>query len=77
MVKPDIDSKYEFNKLILYMLKKYGGLINNGINITAGIPIIRTSVDHGTGEDIAGKGIASDESLLRAINLAYKMSINQ
>ena len=51
--------------------------INNGINITAGIPIIRTSVDHGTGEDIAGKGIASDESLLRAINLAYKMSINQ
>ena len=37
MVKPDTDSKYEFNKLILYMLKKYGGLINNGINIKLNI----------------------------------------
>ena len=36
-VKPDTDSKYEFNKLILYMLKKYGGLINKGINIKLNI----------------------------------------
>jgi 4-phospho-D-threonate 3-dehydrogenase / 4-phospho-D-erythronate 3-dehydrogenase len=38
----------------------------SGINITLGLPIIRTSVDHGTAFDIAGKGIANDLSLLEA-----------
>ena len=50
--------------------------IDHGINITTGLPIIRTSVDHGTAYDIAGKGLASDKSLLKAINFAYKLIKN-
>jgi 4-hydroxythreonine-4-phosphate dehydrogenase len=49
----------------------------NGVNITIGLPIIRTSVGHGTAFDIAGKGIASPESLLRAIEAAEKMYYNK
>ena len=41
-----------------------------GVNFTAGLPVVRTSPDHGTGYDIAGKGIASEESLRSAIYLA-------
>lgn len=48
-----------------------------GVNITLGIPIIRVSVDHGTAFDIAGKGIASQESLVHAIEYAVKMSKNK
>jgi len=47
--------------------------IDNAVNITIGLPIIRTSVDHGTAEDIAGKGIASAKSLTKAISLAHKL----
>jgi 4-phospho-D-threonate 3-dehydrogenase / 4-phospho-D-erythronate 3-dehydrogenase len=43
------------------------------VNITLGLPIIRTSVDHGTAFDIAGKGIASPKSLEAAIRLAQVM----
>ena len=50
--------------------------IDHCINITTGLPIIRTSVDHGTAYDIAGKGLASDKSLLKAISLAYKLIKN-
>lgn len=42
------------------------------ISITAGMPILRTSVDHGTAFDIAGKGIASPVSMMEAIRLAVK-----
>jgi 4-phospho-D-threonate 3-dehydrogenase / 4-phospho-D-erythronate 3-dehydrogenase len=45
-----------------------------GVNITLGLPIIRTSVDHGTAFDIAGQGIASTKSLLKALDFAAKMS---
>jgi 4-hydroxythreonine-4-phosphate dehydrogenase len=45
----------------------------NGVNITIGLPIIRTSVGHGTAFDIAGKGVASPESLLRAIEAAERL----
>ena len=38
-----------------------------GINVTVGIPIVRVSVDHGTAYDIAGQGVASEESLIEAI----------
>ncbi|CAD7781095.1 D-threonate 4-phosphate dehydrogenase [Candidatus Methanoperedenaceae archaeon GB37] len=41
-----------------------------------GLPIIRTSVDHGTAYDIAGKGIADEHSLVEAIKLAAKMAIS-
>ena len=43
---------------------------NSGVNFTAGLPIIRTSPDHGTAYDIAGKNIASEESFRRAIYAA-------
>jgi 4-hydroxythreonine-4-phosphate dehydrogenase len=47
-----------------------------GVNITLGLPIIRTSVDHGTAFDIAGKGIASDAALLDAIEYAIRIYEN-
>jgi 4-hydroxythreonine-4-phosphate dehydrogenase len=46
----------------------------NGVNITLGLPIIRTSVDHGTAFDIAGKGIASPDSMINAIEYAVKLT---
>jgi 4-hydroxythreonine-4-phosphate dehydrogenase len=49
----------------------------NGINVSLGLPIIRTSVDHGTAFDQAGKGTASDASLLDAIDYATKMAANR
>lgn len=44
-----------------------------GVNITLGLPIIRTSVDHGTAFEIAGKGIASSDALVYAIEYAVKL----
>jgi 4-hydroxythreonine-4-phosphate dehydrogenase len=46
----------------------------DGVNVTLGLPIIRTSVDHGTAYDIAGKGIASPASLLSAVRIAVQMA---
>ncbi|MBV8458273.1 MAG: 4-hydroxythreonine-4-phosphate dehydrogenase PdxA, partial [Acetobacteraceae bacterium] len=46
----------------------------SGVNITLGLPVIRTSVDHGTAFDIAGKGIASEESLVEAIEYAEALT---
>lgn len=46
----------------------------SGVNITLGLPIIRTSVDHGTAFDIAGKGIASEESFVEAIDFALQLA---
>jgi 4-hydroxythreonine-4-phosphate dehydrogenase len=45
-----------------------------GINVTVGLPVIRTSVDHGTAYDIAGKGIAETQSLLAAYKLAESLA---
>lgn len=45
-----------------------------GVNVTAGLPILRTSVDHGTAFDIAGKGIADAGSMIEAILLAGRMA---
>lgn len=42
----------------------------DGVNVTLGLPIVRTSVDHGTAYDIAGKGVASADSLTAAVKLA-------
>jgi len=44
------------------------------VNVTIGLPIIRTSVDHGTAFDIAGKGVADCGSLLEAIKLAARLA---
>jgi 4-hydroxythreonine-4-phosphate dehydrogenase len=45
-----------------------------GVNITMGLPIIRTSVDHGTAFEIAGKGIASPDAMVLAIESAVQLS---
>jgi 4-hydroxy-L-threonine phosphate dehydrogenase PdxA len=45
-----------------------------GVNIALGLPIIRTSVDHGTAFDIAWKGMASNTSLLKAIKFAERLA---
>jgi 4-hydroxythreonine-4-phosphate dehydrogenase len=45
-----------------------------GVNVTVGLPIIRTSVDHGTAYDIAGKGIADPKNMVQAIMLAADMA---
>lgn len=44
--------------------------MDEGVNFTAGLPFVRTSPDHGTGYDIAGKGVASPQSMRNAIYLA-------
>jgi 4-phospho-D-threonate 3-dehydrogenase / 4-phospho-D-erythronate 3-dehydrogenase len=44
------------------------------VNVTLGLPIVRTSVDHGTAFDIAGRGIADPSSLIEAIRLAARLS---
>jgi len=49
----------------------------DGVNITLGLPIIRTSVDHGTAYDIAGQGIADPLSLISAVKTAVEMSLNR
>ena len=46
----------------------------SGVNITLGLPIVRTSVDHGTAFDIAGKGIANESSLIEAIEFAEQLT---
>ncbi|MEQ1604589.1 MAG: 4-hydroxythreonine-4-phosphate dehydrogenase PdxA [Pyrinomonadaceae bacterium] len=45
----------------------------SGVNVTLGLPVIRTSVDHGTAFDIAGKGIAEASSMISAIKLAGEL----
>jgi 4-hydroxythreonine-4-phosphate dehydrogenase len=45
-----------------------------GVNVALGLPIIRTSVDHGTAFDIAGKGVAQTDSFIKAIEFAVRMS---
>ena len=46
----------------------------SGVNTTIGLPIIRTSVDHGTAFDKAGKGVANEESLKDAVRMAVVMA---
>lgn len=61
-------SMYHDQGLIPFKLMHF----RDGVNTTLGLPIIRTSVDHGTAYDIAGKGIADPGSLISAINMAAK-----
>lgn len=50
---------------------------DRAVNVTLGLPIIRTSPDHGTAYDIAGKGIASAASLISAVRLAAELAQNR
>ncbi len=45
-----------------------------GVNVTLGLPIVRTSPDHGTGFDIAGRGVARPDSLIQALRLARQIA---
>jgi len=56
------------------MLGFAGGDAVSGVNVTIGLPIVRTSVDHGTAFDIAGEGIASERSLVDAVEVAVEMA---
>jgi 4-phospho-D-threonate 3-dehydrogenase / 4-phospho-D-erythronate 3-dehydrogenase len=49
--------------------------IEDGVNVTAGLPIVRTSVDHGTAFDIAGTGKADERSMLAALRLAAELAV--
>jgi 4-hydroxythreonine-4-phosphate dehydrogenase len=49
--------------------------LESGVNITVGLPVVRTSVDHGTAFDIAGKGIADERSLIEALRQAAELAV--
>jgi 4-hydroxythreonine-4-phosphate dehydrogenase len=61
---------YHDQGLIPVKLAAFG----KAVNVTLGLPIIRTSVDHGTAFDIAGKGIADAESMIAAVLLAARLA---
>jgi 4-hydroxythreonine-4-phosphate dehydrogenase len=63
---------YHDQGLAPFKFVSFGG----GVNVTLGLPIIRTSVDHGTALDIAGKGIVDSSSMLEALRLAYQLAVN-
>lgn len=50
---------------------------SDGVNVTLGLPIVRTSVDHGTAYDIAGKGVADSASLAAAVSMAEIIVANR
>lgn len=64
---------YHDQGLAPFKFVTFGG----GVNVTLGLPIIRTSVDHGTALDIAGKGLADSGSMLEALRLAYALAVNK
>jgi len=47
---------------------------DSAVNVTLGLPIVRTSPDHGTALDISGKGVASAENLIKAIQMAGEVA---
>ena len=70
--RPDtiVISLYHDQGLIAFKLVAF----DEGVNVTLGLPFIRTSPDHGTAFDIAGKNQASPESLLQAIAFAFRFT---
>jgi 4-hydroxythreonine-4-phosphate dehydrogenase len=74
---PKISAKFDcilamYHDQGLIPLKILG--IGNAVNLTLGLPFIRTSPDHGTALDIAGKGIANSKGMISAIKLAIRLS---
>lgn len=63
---------YHDQGLAPFKALSFGG----GVNFTAGLPIIRTSPDHGTAFAIAGKKQADEQSMLEAVNMAIKLAVN-
>ena len=70
---PDIPSRWvqrlERPDLVWRIIAAFG----RAVNVTLGLPIVRTSVDHGTAFDIAGQGIADASSLVEAVRLAARL----
>ena len=64
---------YHDQGLIPVKLAAFG----KAVNVTLGLPIIRTSVDHGTAFDIAGKGVADPGSMIEAVKLAAKLAVRR
>jgi 4-hydroxythreonine-4-phosphate dehydrogenase len=64
---------YHDQGLIPVKLAAFG----QAVNVTLGLPIVRTSVDHGTAFDIAGRGVADPESMIAAVLLAAKLARNE
>ncbi len=64
---------YHDQVLIPFKLLNFGG----GVNYTAGLPIVRTSPDHGVAYDIAGKFIADESSILQAFKYAKRIVNNR
>lgn len=63
---------YHDQGLIPVKMESFG----SAVNVTLNLPFVRTSVDHGTAYDIAGKGVANENSLKKAITVAYNMVKN-
>ena len=51
--------------------------VEHGVNVTVGLPVIRTSVDHGTAFDIAGTGRADERSMLEALRIAIELAASR
>ena len=64
---------YHDQGLIPVKLAAFG----RAVNVTLGLPIVRTSVDHGTAFDIAGKGVADAGSMIEAVKLAAKLAVGR
>jgi 4-hydroxythreonine-4-phosphate dehydrogenase len=64
---------YHDQGLIPVKLAAFG----NAVNVTLGLPIVRTSVDHGTAFDIAGHGVADASSMVQAVLLAARLALQR
>ncbi|MBI5143668.1 MAG: 4-hydroxythreonine-4-phosphate dehydrogenase PdxA [Candidatus Omnitrophica bacterium] len=85
-IPPDVVFYNALNKKFDAVISMYHdqGLIpfkmlyfKSGVNLTLGLPFIRTSPDHGTASDIAGKGIADPTSMIEAIRLACRLALKK
>ena len=76
----DIDAEKHDGILAMYhdqgLIPMKAIALNYSVNTTIGLPFIRTSPDHGTGFDIAGKGVAESHSMIEAIKAAIEMTNN-
>ena len=68
-----IVASYHDQGLIPVKLLAFG----QAVNVTLGLPIIRTSVDHGTAFDIAGRGMADPGSMIAAVRLAARLATHR
>jgi 4-hydroxythreonine-4-phosphate dehydrogenase len=62
-----------FKLAIFRASRRGGGLLVRGVNVTLGLPFVRTSVDHGVALDIAGQGRADETSLVDALKMALRL----